>query len=61
MTMEDEGNLFAIDIASFDAQSTFESLERDHQPEEDFQRQKACWKPKVEVGEVGEGIFRPHF
>jgi hypothetical protein len=52
--MEDEyGGLFNIEVSSDDeAETESEKVPRDFQSEEDFQRQRAEWKPKIEVGEV---------
>jgi hypothetical protein len=52
--MEDEnGGLFNIEVSSEDeAETEPEKVPRDFQSEEDFQRQRAAWKPKIEVGEV---------
>jgi hypothetical protein len=52
--MEDEyGGLFNIEVSSEDETGTeSEKVPRDFQSEEDFQRQRAEWKPKIEVGEV---------
>jgi hypothetical protein len=52
--MEDEdGGLFNIEISSEDeAENESEKVPRDFQSEKDFQRQRAQWKPKIEVGEV---------
>jgi hypothetical protein len=52
--MEDEyGGLFNIEVSSEDEVETeSEKVPRDFQSEEDFQRQRVEWKPKIEVGEV---------
>jgi hypothetical protein len=52
--MEDEyGGLLNIEFSSEDEAGTeSEKVPRDFQSEEDFQRQRAEWKPKIEVGEV---------
>jgi predicted DNA binding CopG/RHH family protein len=52
--MEDnDGGLFNIEISSDDeAENESEKVPRDFQSEEDFQQQRAEWKPKIEVGEV---------
>ena len=51
--MEDEnGGLFNIEVNSEDEVDESERVPRDFQSEEDFQRQRAAYKPKVEVGEV---------
>jgi len=52
--MEDEyGGLFNIEVSSEDEAATeSEKVPRDFQSEEDFQRQRAEWKPKIEDGEV---------
>jgi hypothetical protein len=52
--MEDEnGGLFNIEVSSEDEVDESGKVPRDFQSEEDFQRQRAQYKPKVEVGEVG--------
>ena len=53
--MEDEdGGLFDIEVSSADESANEkEKVPRDFQSEEDFQRQRAAWRPKVETGEVG--------
>lgn len=52
--MEDEnGGLFNIEVSSEDETKTeSEKVSRDFQSEGDFKRQRAEWKPKIEVGEV---------
>ena len=52
--MEDEnGGLLDIEVSSEDGVSQeSEKVPRDYQSEEDFQRQRAEWKPKIEKGEV---------
>lgn len=52
--MEDEnGGLFNIEVSSeVEAETESEKVPRDFQSEEDFQRQRAEWKPKIEAGEV---------
>ena len=52
--MEDEdGGLFNIEVSSDEeAVKKSEKLPRDFQSEENFQRQRTEYKPKVEVGEV---------
>jgi hypothetical protein len=52
--MDDEdGGLFNIEVSSEDeAENESEKVPRDFQSEEDFQRQRAEWKPKIELGEV---------
>ncbi len=50
---DDDGGLFNIEVSSEDeAKKEPEKVPRDFQSEEDFQRQRAEWKPKIEVGEV---------
>jgi hypothetical protein len=52
--MEDEnGGLFNIEVSSEEEVDESGKVPRDFQSEEDFQRQRAQYKPKVEVGEVG--------
>ena len=51
--MEDEdGGLFNIEVSSDESVNEVEKVPRDFQSEEDFQRQRREWKPKVERGEV---------
>ena len=51
--MEDEdGGLFNIEVSSEDEAVKDEKVPRDFQSEEDFQRVKTEWKPKIETGEV---------
>ncbi|KAE9377873.1 hypothetical protein N431DRAFT_399025 [Stipitochalara longipes BDJ] len=59
--MEDEdGGLFNIEISSEDeAADESEKVPRDFQSEKDFQRQKAEWKPKIEVGELWKSLKLP--
>jgi hypothetical protein len=50
---DDDGGLLNIEISSEDeAENESEKVPRDFQSEEDFQKQRAEWKPKIEVGEV---------
>lgn len=59
---DDDGGLFNIEVSSGDeAGNESEKVPRDFQSEEDFQRQRAEWKPKVEVGEVKFPPFSSHF
>ena len=59
--MEDEdGGLFNIEVSSEDEAVKEEKVSRDFQSEDDFQRQKAEWKPKIEVGEVKFFICSSH-
>ena len=54
----EDGGLFNIEISSEDeAEDESEKKPRDFQSEEDFQKQKAEWKPKFEVGEVRNTCF----
>jgi hypothetical protein len=56
--MEDEnGGLFNIEVSSADESTNEEKVPRDFQSEEDFQRQRAAWRPKVENGEVIASVF----
>ncbi|PMD27329.1 hypothetical protein NA56DRAFT_641039 [Hyaloscypha hepaticicola] len=59
--MEDEnGGLFNIEVSSEDeAKTESEKVPRDFQSEEDFQRQRAQWKPKIEVGELRKTLKLP--
>lgn len=52
--MEDEhGGLFNIEVSSAEESANdCEKVPRDFQSEEDFQRQRAAWRPKIETGEV---------
>jgi hypothetical protein len=52
--MEDEDSgLFNIEVSSSnESVNESEKVPRDFQSEQDFQRQRAEWKPKNEVGEV---------
>lgn len=55
--MEDElGGLFNIDVDLDDSDVAVKEevvkVPRDFQSEEDFQKQRREWKPKIEVGEV---------
>lgn len=53
MEEDDDGGLFNIEVGSADESANEkEKVPRDFQSEEDFQRQKAAWRPKVETGEV---------
>lgn len=49
-----DGGLFNIEISSEDeaTEQVQVQVPRDFQSEEDFQRQRAEWKPKIEIGEV---------
>lgn len=50
---DDDGGLFNIEVSSEEVSVTEpEKLPRDFQSEQDFQRQRAEWKPKIENGEV---------
>lgn len=53
LEMEDDenGGLFNIEVSS-DEEDLNEKVPRDFQSEADFQRVKAEYKPKIEVGEV---------
>ncbi|TVY88363.1 hypothetical protein LAWI1_G006265, partial [Lachnellula willkommii] len=62
-TMEDDGQdggLFNIEVSSAD-ESANESVKvpRDFQSEEDFQRQRAAWRPKIESGELWKTLQLP--
>ena len=53
MEMEDEdGGLFNIEVSSDESVNESEKVPRDFQSEQDYQRQRAEWKVKVEKGEV---------
>jgi hypothetical protein len=56
--MDDEsGGLFNIEPSSDDSVDEAAKVPRDFQSEQDFQRQRAGWTPKSEVGEVSK--YRP--
>ncbi|TVY59549.1 hypothetical protein LSUE1_G008119 [Lachnellula suecica] len=59
--MEDEdGGLFNIEFSSADeAAGEAEKVPRDFLSEEEFQRQKAAWRPKVETGELWKTLKLP--
>ena len=51
--MEDEdGGLFNIEVSSNESVNESEKVPRDFQSEEDFQRQRKGWKPRIEKGEA---------
>jgi len=55
---DDSGGLFAIEVSSEDeATKSAPKIPRDFQSEEDFQRIKDTYKPKIETGEVCFSIF----
>jgi hypothetical protein len=55
---DDDGGLFNIEVGSEnEAENETEKVPRDFQSEEDFQRQRAEWKPKIEVREVRMNAF----
>jgi hypothetical protein len=55
---DDDGGLFNIEVSSEEESvNENEKVPRDFQSEEDFQRQRAEWKPKIEVGEVRIILF----
>ena len=51
MEEDENGGLFNIEVSS-DEEDREEKVPRDFQSEEDFQRVRAEYKPKVEVGDV---------
>ncbi|TVY16257.1 hypothetical protein LARI1_G006372 [Lachnellula arida] len=57
---EEDGGLFNIEVSSAD-ESANESVKvpRDFQSEEDFQRQRAAWRPKIESGELWKTLQLP--
>jgi hypothetical protein len=59
MDDDENGGLFGIDLGSEDESQVKDKdkLPRDFQSEEDFQRQRAEYRPKVEVGDVSEVCF----
>ena len=49
--MEDEdGGLFNIEVGSDESVNKSEKVPRDFQSEEDFQKQRKGWKPRIEMG-----------
>jgi hypothetical protein len=51
--MDDEdGGLFNIEVSSDESVNESEKVPRDFQSEEDFQRQRKEWKPKIEKGDA---------
>jgi len=50
--MEDDDGLLNIEINSSDEVTASPKPSRDYQSEENFRRQKASWKPKIEYGQV---------
>ncbi|KAH8786102.1 hypothetical protein BGZ57DRAFT_788830 [Hyaloscypha finlandica] len=57
---DDDGGLFNIEVSSGnEAGNESEKVPRDFQSEEDFQRQRAEWKPKVEAGELWRSLNLP--
>ncbi|TVY23791.1 hypothetical protein LHYA1_G006782 [Lachnellula hyalina] len=57
---DEDGGLFNIEVSSADG-SANESVKvpRDFQSEEDFQRQRAGWRPKIETGELWKTLQIP--
>jgi len=51
MDDDENGGLFNIEVSS-EEEDLEEKVPRDFQSEEDFQRVRAEYKPKIEVGEV---------
>ena len=49
---DDDGGLFNIEVSFDECMNDSDKVPRDFQSEEDFQRQKKEWKPKVERGEA---------
>jgi hypothetical protein len=55
---DDNGGLFSIELSSSDESvDVKEKVPRDFQSEDDFERQRKEWKPKIEAGEVGHSLF----
>jgi hypothetical protein len=55
---DDDGGLFNIELSSSDESvNVKEKVPRDFQSEDDFERQRKEWKPKIETGEVGNSLF----
>jgi hypothetical protein len=60
--MEDDDGLLNIEINSSDEVTASPKPSRDYQSEENFRRQKASWKPKIEYGQViTPGLFKQDF
>lgn len=59
MEEDDDGGLFNIEVSSDESVNDSEKVPRDFQSEEDFQRQKKEWKPKVEKGEIWKTLQLP--
>jgi hypothetical protein len=58
---DDDGGLFNIELSSSDESvDVKEKVPRDFQSEDDFERQRKEWKPKIEAGEVGR-VFSTMF
>jgi hypothetical protein len=57
--MEDgDGGLFNIELSSSDESvNVKEKVPRDFQSQDDFERQRKEWKPKIEAGEVSHSLF----
>jgi hypothetical protein len=56
--VDDDGGLFNIELSSSDESvDVKEKVPRDFQSEDDFERQRKEWKPKIEAGEVGRSLF----
>jgi len=57
---DEDGGLFSIELSTGDeGPEEEEKIPRDFQPEEDFQRQRAEWKPKIEVGAIWKTLKLP--
>ena len=53
MDDDENGGLFAIDVGSSDESTKEEDkVPRDFQSQEEFDRQRRFWRPKIETGEV---------
>lgn len=59
MAEDEEGGFLCMGLGSSDDESggeTEKKIPRDYQSQEDYEKQKAEWKPKAEKGEVGKTI-----
>jgi hypothetical protein len=55
---DDAGGLFNIELSSSDESvDVKEKVPRDFQSQDDFERQRKEWKPKMETGEVNQSLF----
>jgi len=57
---DDDGGLFNIELSSSDESvDVKEKAPRDFQSEDDFERQRKEWKPKIEAGELWKTLKLP--